>query len=177
MKAYVYISRHIALIPAVTALLGLMGCGYHFKGAGLYAPEGVGTIAIMVLENKTSESGIETVFTGDLIYEFTRSKVIRLADKDKADAVLSGGIVSIDTETISHTATYDSAVRRVKVIVSLGLKRRDGMVIWSTERLSDTEPFDVAESKVTTESNKRAAIETVSERLAEKVHNRILAGF
>ena len=44
----------------------LVGCGYHFKGMGLQAPEGVQTIIIPMMENKTTRPGIETFFTGDL---------------------------------------------------------------------------------------------------------------
>ncbi|MBW2194935.1 MAG: hypothetical protein JRF37_04995 [Deltaproteobacteria bacterium] len=57
------------------------------------------------------------------------------------------------------------------------LKRVDGKVIWLTQGLSDNEPFDVSDNKLTTESNRRAAIEVISERLAEKVHDRIFLDF
>ena len=172
-----YFGRVAVRILAIVISLVLSGCGYHFKGAGLKAPEGIEAIAIIVLENDTSESGIESVFTGDLIYEFTRSKVVRVVSEAKADASLRGRITSLDVKTISHTTTYNSSVRRVAVKVDLSLKRVDGKVIWSTQGLSDNEPFDVSDNKLTTESNRRAAIEVISERLAEKVHNRIFQDF
>jgi len=159
-------------------LVALAGCGYHFKGTGLTAPVGVRTIAITVLENRTSESGIETVFTSDLAYEFTRSKVLRVVGKDTADAVLSGRIASLTVNTISHTASYYSDERRVTITLDLALKRADGKVIWSDSALSDKEAFKVDPSdKLATESKRREAIEAISERLAEKIHNRILQDF
>ena len=161
---------------ALVVLSVLAGCGYHFKGVGLSAPEGVQTIAIIVLQNRTSESGIETVFTGDLAYEFTRSKVLRVVDKDTAEAILSGSIVSLGVDTIAHTASYDSDERRVTVTLDLVLKRPKGQVIWSGGGLTDQEEYKVSD-KLTTESNKRAAIEVISKRLAEKIHNRILQDF
>ena len=164
-------------ILAIIVAFVLSGCGYHFKGAGLNAPEGIEAIAIMVLENDSSESGIESVFTGDIIYEFTRSKVVRVVSGAKADAILSGRITSLDVETISHTTSYNSSVRRVTAKIDLSLKRVDGKAIWSTQGLSDNEPFDVSDDKLITESNRRAAIEVISERLAEKVHDRILRDF
>lgn len=169
--------KQVAAGTAVLAVLAVLyGCGYHFKGMGLAAPEGVQTIAVTMLKNRTSESGIETVFTGDLAYEFTRSKVLRVVDKDAADAVLSGSIVSLDVNTISHTASYYSDERRVTVTLALALRRATGQVIWSDTGLSDQEEFKVSD-KLTTERNRRAAIEVMSERLAEKIHNRILEGF
>ncbi len=172
-----YFGRVAVRILAIVISLVLSGCGYHLKGAGLKAPEGIEAIAVMVLENYTSESGIESVFTGDLIYEFTRSKVVRVVSEAKADAILTGRIKSLDVETISHTTTYNSSVRRVAVTVDFSLKRVDGKTIWSAQGLSDNEPFDVSDNKLTTESNRRAAIEVISERLAEKVHDRILQDF
>ncbi len=165
-------------IAALVIFVVAAGCGYHFAGMGLTAPEGVRTIAITVLDNRTSESGIETVFTSDITYEFTRSKVLRVVGKDTADAVLSGTIMSLSEETIAYTASYDSAERRVIITLDLALKRADGNVIWSNKSLSDKEAFKVDPSdKLATEKNKRVAIEAISDRLAEKIHNRILQGF
>ena len=165
-------------IAALVVIVAAAGCGYHFEGMGLTAPEGVRTIAITVLDNRTSESGIETVFTSDITYEFTRSKVLRVVGKDTADAVLGGRVASMTVDTISHTARYDSDERRVIITLDLALERADGNVIWSNKSLSDKEAFNVVPSdKLATEKNRRAAIETMSERLAEKIHNRILQGF
>jgi len=165
-------------IAAVVVLVALAGCGYHFEGMGLTPPAGVRTIAINVLENRTSESGVEILFTSDLAYEFTRSKVLRVTGKDTADAVLSGRVSSLREDTISHTASYESDERRVTITLDLALERSDGNLIWSDRALSDKEAFKVDPSdKLATEKNRRAAIETMSERLAEKIHNRILQGF
>ena len=165
-------------IAVLVVFVAAAGCGYHFEGMGLTAPEGVRTIAVTVLDNRTSESGIETVFTSDITYEFTRSKVLHVVGKDTADAVLGGKIASLTVDTISHTASYDSDERRVIITLDLALERADGSVIWSNKSLSDKEAFKVVPSdKLATEKNRRAAIETMSERLAEKIHNRILQGF
>ena len=167
-----------AIVALVVFVAAAGGCGYHFEGMGLTAPKGVRTIAITVLDNRTSESGIETVFTSDITYEFTRSKVLRVVGKDTADAVLGGKVASMTVDTISHTASYDSDERRVIITLDLALERADGNVIWSNKSLSDKEAFNVVPSdKLATEKNRRAAIEAMSERLAEKIHNRILQGF
>lgn len=177
-KLEVHLNRITNAILALVFLSALAGCGYHFEGMGLTPPAGVRTIAITVLENRTSESGIETVFTSDLAYEFTRSKVLRVVGKDTADAVLSGRVASLRVNTISHTASYGSDERRVTITLDLALERADGNVIWSDRALSDKEAFKVDPlDKLATEKNRRAAIEAMSERLAERIHNRILQGF
>lgn len=177
-KLSMYLGKIGQGIVAMVLFMALAACGYHFTGVGLKAPEGVSTIAITVLENRTSESGLERVFTNDLAYEFTRSKVLHVVEKDTADAVLSGIIKSMGVETISHTASYDSGERRVTITLNLTLKSRDGKVLWSDTALSDREAFEVLpDDKIATNRNRRVAIEAISERLAEKAHNRILTGF
>jgi outer membrane lipopolysaccharide assembly protein LptE/RlpB len=177
-KLDVHLNRITNPILALVVLAVVTGCGYHFKGMGLKAPEGVRTIAITMLENRTSESGIETVFTGDLSYEFTRSKILRVVDKNAADAVLSGKVSSLSVDTISHTASYASDERRAVITLDLSLRRADGNVIWADSALSDNEAFKVdASNKFATERNRRVAIEAISKRVAEKIHNRILLDF
>ncbi len=162
---------------ALTLLLALVACGYNLKGAGLKAPDGVETVAVTVLDNRTAESGIEMTFTNHLTYEFTRSKVLRVVDEKAADAVLSGTITSLGEETISYTANYDSDERRVRVTLNLSLVSRDGKVLWSDPALAGIEEFKVADDRFVTDKNRREAIETISERIAERVHNRILQDF
>jgi hypothetical protein len=98
-------------------------------------------------------------------------------DRDKADAVLSGVIVSLQEDTISYTAGYDSNERRVTITLDLALKGTDGKVIWSRRALSDREAFKVLSDRLATQRNRRAAIEVISERLAERVHNAIFQDF
>jgi outer membrane lipopolysaccharide assembly protein LptE/RlpB len=162
---------------ALTLLLALVACGYNLKGAGLKAPDGVETVAVTVLDNRTAESGIEMTFTNHLTYEFTRSKVLRVVDEKAADAVLRGTITSLGEETISYTANYDSDERRVRVTLNLSLVSRDGKVLWSDPALAGIEEFKVADDRFVTDKNRREAIETISERIAERVHNRILQDF
>ena len=158
-------------------MLAVQGrCGYQVKG-GLKAPAGVHTIAVTMLENRTLESGIEAVFTNDFLYEFTRSKVLQVAGPNVADAVLSGTIVSLNVDTISHTADYASGERRVTITLDLALTKANGAVIWSDGTFSDREEYKVSSDKLTTERNRRTAIEALSERTAEKIHNRILQDF
>ena len=169
--------KNITTAVALMVVWIVTGCGYHLKGAGLEPPEGVKSIAIPVLENQTAESGIETLFTGDLIYEFTRSKVVEIVDEPEADAVLKGSIRSLDVDTVAHTTAYFSDIQRVRVRLDLQLKGADGRVLWSVRGISDNEPFQVSGDRRATDRNKRDAIALISERLAEKVHTRILEDF
>ena len=53
----------------------------------------------------------------------------------------------------------------------------DYKVLWSDPALAGIEEFKVADDKFVTDKNRRKAIEIISERMAERVHNRILQDF
>lgn len=162
----------------IVLALGLLfsGCGYHFAGGGSL-PADIKSISISMLKNRTAETGVENVFTNDIIYEVTRDKKVRLTNTENADATLTGMIASMRTDTISRTGQYTSAERRVKVVVDLKLTDRDGQLIWSVKGLSANEEYDVASDKQVTEQNRQAAISELSKRLAETIYNRLTDDF
>lgn len=151
-------------------------CGYRFVG-DKNLPFGIKRICIAVLENRTSETGLENIFTNDLVYEFTRSSQVALATRDKTDALLTGVIESIQIESISHRRKLSAIERRVKVILSLNLSDTDGNQIWSSKRISANTTYDVASNKLTTEQNRKVALSTLSKKMAENVYNRLTENF
>jgi hypothetical protein len=170
---------------ALVILATLAACGYGFRDRGASAPPGVSTIAIPVFGNKTNESGIGMILTRDAQYEFTRSKALRLVEKEHADAVLSGTVESIKEMTLSHTARYSAGERLVIIKLKSVLMRRDGRVLWS-DTLMDREAYRVVSSsdsnvdlevKSATEANRMAAIRIMSKRFAEAMINRTLDRF
>ena len=65
------------------------GCGYHFAGEGSL-PGNIRSIGVSMLANRTAETGVESIFTNDIIYEITRAKKVLLTSTDQADATLTG---------------------------------------------------------------------------------------
>jgi outer membrane lipopolysaccharide assembly protein LptE/RlpB len=166
--------KNIWIVFLCLLSLFFSACGYRFTGGG-NLPQGIQTVYITMLENRTSETGAENIFTNDLIYEFTKNNEV--ASKDQADAYLSGIIKSMSIETISHRGTYTSLERRVKIALDLKLTDTDGKVIWIAKDISENEEYDVMSDKLATEQKRRDAILALSKRLAEKVHNRLTEGF
>ena len=159
-------------------LLGWLfsACGYRFSGGGSL-PSGVTSISVEMFRNRTGETGVETIITNDVIYEFDRHEQVTVAGSDTADAILTGVIRSISERTISHTGEYTSNERRVEVNVDLKLTNRSGKVIWSRKSVSEDEVYKVMSEKQSTEHRKREAIKTLSKRLAETIFNDLTADF
>jgi outer membrane lipopolysaccharide assembly protein LptE/RlpB len=174
ITAFFYHQKYIW--PVIFIPLFFSACGYRFAGSG-NLPEGIQTIAIEILENRTPEIGLENIITNDLIYEFTRKGRSVLKNSKEADAVLTGVIESERITTISRRAQQSPLARRVEITVNLKLTGSDGGVKWSASRISEFEEYDVATDKNATEINKRQAIEIISKKLAQKVHNRLTDDF
>ena len=162
----------------LVGLLSLSACGYRFAGSGDF-PDGVNYIFIEVLENRTSTIGVERTVTNQLIFEFSKQRESSLvSDRAKADAILKGSINSISTQTISRVDTEIANEREVVMSIDLRLIKKDGgAVIWAARGLSDREAYDVDASKIETDRNEDLAIGRLSERISERVFNRLTDDF
>ena len=153
-------------------------CGYQFAGQG-DLPGGIQSVTIQVLENRSSETGIEIPITNALINELDRRRRGSVVNKGKADAVLSGTIDSIVWETISRRGINTASERRVTATLSLALTDVSGGVLWKKSGLSAAEAYEVSEdgNKSITEDNRRQAIRDLSEQMAEYVYRRLIDNF
>jgi len=169
-------ARHMCVI--FLCLFCLSACGYRFAGSGAF-PEDVNYIFIEVIENRTSKIGVERIVTNQLIFEFSRQRESSLvSDVDKADAILKGSINSIRTQTISRVGTEVANEREVVMRVDLRLiKKNGGAVIWAAKGLSDREAYDVDSVKIQTDRNEELALGRLSERLSERIFNRLTDDF
>ena len=156
----------------------LSACGYRFSGSGAF-PEGVDYIFIEVIENRTSKIGVERIVTNQLIFEFSRQRESSLVSNvNEADAILKGSINSIRTQTISRVGTEVANEREVVMTVDLRLiKKNGGAIIWAAKGLSDREAFDVDSVKIETDRNEELALGRLSERLSERIFNRLTDDF
>ena len=172
MKKHAIIGLLLLFSVLVTA------CGYRFAGSGTF-PEGVNYIFIEVVENRTSKIGVERIVTNQLIFEFSRQRESSLVSKlDEADAILKGSINSIRTQTISRIDTEIANEREVVMTVDLKLIKKDGgAVIWAANGLSDREAYDVDNSKIETDRNEELALRRLSERISERIFNRLTDDF
>ena len=164
------------VIPVL--LMSLAACGYHFSG-GARPDDPVRTVFVPVLENETAETGLETRVTNDLIREFTREQKFRLAQgREKADVLLTGAIESLLDENAARRSSGDSALRRMRMVLSLELQDEDGRVLWSGNGISEHETYQVVEDNLAaTQANKNQALSVLTARLAMKVRHRMEAYF
>lgn len=167
------------LVFAVVLLLmsTLAGCGYQVVGRGSL-PGGIQTLAVRILENRSSETGVETTFTNALINELNRRRRGSVVDMNRADGILEGTIESLSWGTVSRTGTNTAAERRVYAQLSLTLTDGQGNVLWQRSGISAEQAYTVVDgNKTATENNRRQAIGTLSGQMAENVYRRLTDNF
>ena len=152
------------------------GCGYRLAGRG-ELPGNVQSIAVRMLENRSSETGVETLITNALINELRRRQGAVTAP-DRADAVLAGTIDSLSWDTVAHRGVNTAAERKVYATISLTLTDRSGKVLWQRSGLSGSQAYAVVgDNKTATELNRRQAVAILAEQVAENVYRRLTDNF
>ncbi len=155
----------------------LLSCGYRFVGGGTL-PAGVDSVFIPMFENRTTETGLEIVITNAFISEITRNdKNAYTSRRDKAGAILTGVVRNMRVSNISRKGSQTTVQRRVTLVVDAVLTDRDGAVIWSVVGAAEDEEYDVAGDKASTDRNRRAALEALSDVLAENVYGQMTDDF
>jgi len=147
-------------------------CGYQFAGRG-DLPGGIQTLSIRILENRTSETGVEIIFSNALINELNRRRRGSVVEDSRADGVLQGAIESVAWDTVARTGINTAAERRVYATISLVLNDMEGNELWKRAGIRAEQAYTVVDgNKSATESNRRRAIVTLSEQVAEEVYRR-----
>lgn len=164
---------------AVAALGLLVGCGYQFAGSGSL-PAGVSQVFIPVMQNRSAETGVEQIFTNDLIDEFTRRRKESLAiSRASADGILLGTVVSLNVINIARSTVSTATARRLVAQVSLRLEAPDGRLLWSSGAIVDQQTFEVTvgQDRTALDLRKGEAIVAVSRKIAESAFFRLTDDF
>jgi len=174
-RVFVCAARWLLFALIATGLL--TGCGYRLAGRG-ELPGNTQTISVRMLENRSSETGVETLITNALINELNRRRRGSVVNADRADAVLAGTIESITWDTVSHSGINTASERRVYATISLTLTDRSGKVLWKRTGLTGEQAYTVVnDNKSATEFNRRQAISILAGQVAENVYRRLTDNF
>jgi outer membrane lipopolysaccharide assembly protein LptE/RlpB len=170
--------RRLWQLWGLVCLWLLSACGYQFAGRG-DLPGGIKRIAVQILENRSSETGIEITITNALVNELNRRRQGSVVDTDGADGVLSGTIDAIVWGTVSRRGINTALERRVTATLSLTLTDKTGQVLWKRSGLNAAEAYEVSQdgNKTITEANRRQAILVLSEQMAEYAYRQMIDNF
>jgi outer membrane lipopolysaccharide assembly protein LptE/RlpB len=170
--------KRLGLILTLCMALMVAACGYNFRGKQNNLPSDVRSVAIPMLENQTGELRIESIFTDEIIFQFTKSQMLRVTSEGQSDALLKVIIKKVETTDVGLSSKSVSTQRRLWVTMSAKLTRRaDGAVLWENRALEQNGTYAVASSQQGTDFNKQTAFKTLAKDVAQTIHDGVLENF
>jgi RNase P/RNase MRP subunit p29 len=167
-------------LPALAALLGACGCGYHVAGKAGLMPKTVKTIAIPAFTNNTTRYKLAQRLPADITREFiTRTRYRIVADPKEADAVLTGAIVNfysypIITDQASGRATAVQASAFLTITLT---DRATGKVLFSRPSFEARERYEISVDPQAYFDESGAGMDRLARDVARDVVTSILENF
>lgn len=162
------------IIPFILCLFIVSNCGYRNPNVYSGPPK---VIYLKEWNNRTSELSLDADIYRSLTEWFQRSSSISTTrDKEGADLILAGEIISIELPSLSYGANNDAAEVKVKLRVRYILKDLATNKIWmEVGNQLRTEEYLVTDDATTTEDNEDEAVESIIDELSKKIYQRTVA--
>ncbi len=160
-------------------LFAVLGCGYHSSPEGEKIDAGIRKVFVDMFSNSTPEANVEN-YVRNAFFDRLRKgrRFTPVADRNQADAFLTGKIKKITTSHIAYSSTDIAKENRVLMIMEIVFKRSDnGDVIWTKKSLSGREAYTVEYDTAITAANKANAIRKLSVDMADKAYRNMVSGF
>ena len=149
-------------------------CGYQLVD---YArPEsGARKLALPTLRNDSYEPGVELLVADALRREFLRRGAFQLTDDPaKADLVVSGSVLPIQTSSTSFSSVVLALEYQVSLSLELHARRADGTEIPLDPRsLRETERYLASADVAALRRNREEALRRMASVLAVRVHDEV----
>lgn len=144
----------VRLLVSVVVFFQLVGCGYTFSGGGSVLPPEIKRVAIPLVENSSTETGLTTVVTEALRDQFERYGVLTVVEESQdADAILNARILKVRRATSTVSARDDGALQQdTSMVLAAELRRTDGPVLWRNKRIVVTKVSATSSDTVVTSS-------------------------
>jgi len=149
-------------------------CGYQLVD---YArPEsGARRVALPTLRNDSYEPGVELLVGDALRREFLRRGAFQLTDDPaKADLVVSGSVLPIQTSSSSFSSVVLALEYQVSLTLELHARRADGIEFALDSRsLRETERYLASADVAALRRNRDEALRRLASLLAVRVHDEV----
>jgi outer membrane lipopolysaccharide assembly protein LptE/RlpB len=166
-------SGSVALLVAVVLLAG--SCGYSFRPS---LPANIKTVHIPTLQNRTQEPGVEDFVTSALRQAVVSSGLARMADPDRADAIMEGAIVGYSLTSLAFNSTANVTQYRLQLALALSLRDRvKNEVIWKQDRIEERADFPVTGQVTTTLVREQDAVRRAAVDVARTILSLAFEGF
>ncbi len=161
----------VRVVFAALAMLLAWGCGYTFQGAK--APEGA-LLEIPVFLNKSVETGIEAIFTDQLISEMRRTPGWKVVEPGQARYVLKGSILSFVSEPHAVSSRKLAVEHRATMVLDVRfVEKSSGKELWRDKNLRIFADYLVGPDVLASERAKKEAIVRIAQEAASRIRTRV----
>jgi hypothetical protein len=158
--------------------LSIQSCGYRFQESASELSPDIQSLAIPIFANRTIQTGIESEVTRAFLARFISSKRFPMASPQRADAILTGTVLSFTTLPVAvTTSTQITEEYRATLTVEYILKRQSDGKILFRETMSEWRNYAVEQNLTATDLNKQRAIQEISTLMANRAYEFILLNF
>ncbi|MCU0644065.1 MAG: LPS assembly lipoprotein LptE [bacterium] len=151
-------------------------CGYYsFSGSTL--PSHLGTIAIPIFENRTTEFGVPEDLTEALITKFTEDNSLKVVDRGSADSIIEGSIVNVREQAGAYTS--QEQVKEIRIYIRIQAKFEDvkkNKVMWE-EEITQWGTYNPDLPLAQEGSSRQDAIREALEKISTDIFNKTIAGW
>jgi outer membrane lipopolysaccharide assembly protein LptE/RlpB len=161
-------------------LITASSCGYRLSQFGSVIPQNARSLTVLAFMNMTNEPAVDVEVTNAVVKEFLADGRMQVTDREEADLVLRGSVVSYQEVPLSYTA--DSYVQQYSILIRVEarLEDRSGKIIWREKELASglISSFAVTLGDISaTRSARENALRKASRDIAWTIRSRILEGF
>jgi len=153
-------------------------CGYHLRGTGGFLPAHIKTVSVPMFKNLTTRFELDLKLTQSVINELVaRGRIEVAADVDRADAVLSGEILTFTVQPMAFSGQATADRYNIVVVARIVLRDRvEKRVLFSNPSYQYIEEYEVPQGS-DFESMETEALNKVAEKFARSLVIAILEGF
>ena len=172
----------LALYFVVMGLSGLIvGCNYQLEGTNPRLPSGAATLAIIPIQNRTFQSGLETRLMRHLRQLLRNNSSVHLSSLQEADLILDIKLKSLNTKQTSVSADGATVALQLALEGTVTLNnRKDSNLLWREKELNARGVllYEKGEtSKGLTGSTIGRGLDEVTSDFAKRVYERIFFSF
>ena len=165
----------------VVMLVGLAACGYKLEGSNPQLPSDSTTLAIVPIQNRTFQAGLETRLMRHLVQLFRNNASINLVVPQDADLVLDIKLQTLDAKQTSVSADGSTVELQLELSGSVVLKdRKQDTTLWSETGFNARGIllYDKGETSMgLSGSSIGRGLDEVTNAFAERVYERIFIKF
>jgi outer membrane lipopolysaccharide assembly protein LptE/RlpB len=165
------------LVLVISTLLLQIGCGYKLVGRGQGLPRGLKRVFIPIFVNKTGEPQIEREITRTIRQEFMSDGRIKMVSRSRADAILTGEILSYVLTPLSFDTKDNVTEYRLNMTIHITLRDIKKKKIIFQESINADKEYLVTESIASSEIGKQEALRKASKDFALELLDLITESF